>query len=173
MSYPVVASTATAAPKSFGQRAGALALLAGGLYVLGYNLPAVDGGYGSGSLADGDSATAWAWLVPGLVAVVTGGLGSIGLATAQRLAAEGARVALIDLEIGDSAAALAACREAGAPDALALACDVADETRVEAVCATVRERFGALDRAVQKRRVAAVYAVKKSKSENAFSLCHE
>ena len=35
------------------------------------------------------------------------------------------------------------------------------------------ERFGALDRAVQKRRVAAVYAVKKSKSENAFSLCHE
>ena len=35
------------------------------------------------------------------------------------------------------------------------------------------ERFAALDRAVQKRRVAAVYAVKKSKSENAFSLCHE
>ena len=35
------------------------------------------------------------------------------------------------------------------------------------------ERFGALDRAVQKRRMAAVYAVKKSKSENAFSLCHE
>ena len=77
--------------------------------------------------------------------LVTGGLGGIGLATAQRLAAEGARVALIDLEIGDSAAALAACREAGAPDALALACDVADEARVEAVCATVRKRFGALD----------------------------
>ena len=77
--------------------------------------------------------------------LVTGGLGGIGLATAQRLAAEGARVALIDLEIADSDAALAACREAGAPDALALACDVADEARVEAVCATVRERFGALD----------------------------
>ena len=77
--------------------------------------------------------------------LVTGGLGGIGLATAQRLAAEGARVALIDLDIGNSDAALAACREAGAPDALALACDVADEARVEAVCATVRERFGALD----------------------------
>jgi len=77
--------------------------------------------------------------------LVTGGLGGIGLATAQRLAAEGARVALVDLNVADSDAALAACREAGAPDALALACDVADEARVEAVCATVRERFGALD----------------------------
>ena len=77
--------------------------------------------------------------------LVTGGLGGIGLATAQRLAAEGAQVALVDLAIDDSAAALAACREAGAPDALVLACDVADEARVEAVCATVRERFGALD----------------------------
>lgn len=77
--------------------------------------------------------------------LVTGGLGGIGLATAQRLAAEGARVALVDLNVADSATALAACREAGAPDALALACDVADEARVEAVCATVRERFGALD----------------------------
>ncbi len=35
------------------------------------------------------------------------------------------------------------------------------------------ERFGAFDRTVQKRRVAAVHTVKKSKSENAFSLCHE
>ena len=78
-------------------------------------------------------------------ALVTGGLGGIGLATARRLAAEGARVALVDLDVTDSAAALAACREAGAPDACALACDVADEARVEAVCAAVRERFGALD----------------------------
>ena len=78
-------------------------------------------------------------------ALVTGGLGGIGLATARRLAAEGARVALVDLDVPDSAVALAACREAGAPDAFALACDVADEARVEAVCAAVRQRFGALD----------------------------
>ena len=35
------------------------------------------------------------------------------------------------------------------------------------------ERFGALGRAVQKRRVTAVHTVKKAKRQNAFSLCHE
>ena len=36
--------------------------------------------------------------------LVTGGLGGIGLATAQRLAAEGAQLAFVDLAIDDSAA---------------------------------------------------------------------
>jgi NAD(P)-dependent dehydrogenase (short-subunit alcohol dehydrogenase family) len=79
----------------------------------------------------------------GKVAIVTGGLGGIGLAAAKRLAGEGAVVALVDRarseEIADSLQAL------GAPDATSLALDVSDEAAVRAACESVAERFGALN----------------------------
>lgn len=79
----------------------------------------------------------------GQVALVTGAAGGIGLATAQRLAAEGARVALVDLQPPALARARAAL-PAGS-EALEQVCDVSREDQVQACVQQVLERFGALD----------------------------
>jgi NAD(P)-dependent dehydrogenase (short-subunit alcohol dehydrogenase family) len=69
------------------------------------------------------------------VAVVTGGASGIGLATCERLGADGLIVAALDLEPG------------GAVDvaALALRCDVTSEADVANAMAAVAERFGGID----------------------------
>jgi 3-oxoacyl-[acyl-carrier protein] reductase len=65
---------------------------------------------------------------------VTGAASGIGLATARRFAAEGARVASLDL------------REPQAqPGGIAVACDVADASSVERAVADVKEAFGKID----------------------------
>ena len=74
------------------------------------------------------------------VAVVTGGASGIGLATARRFAAEGARVMIGDIE-GDRAAEVAA--ELGAQVA-SRPCDVRSESDVEDLFADASERFGGL-----------------------------
>lgn len=80
------------------------------------------------------------------VAIVTGAASGIGLAVAARLAEEGARVAVADL---DAAKAEAAARRIGAAgEAIGLRCDVAVEAEVEQACARAVERFGRLDIAV-------------------------
>lgn len=77
------------------------------------------------------------------VAVVTGGAGAIGLATAKALADQGAEVALLDL---DGARAAEAARAAGGRGgALGLACDVTDAESVAAAFAAVAEAFGGVD----------------------------
>ena len=75
------------------------------------------------------------------VAIVTGAADGIGWATAQRLAADGWRVALLDLR-AEGAEARAA--ELGAPH-LGLACDVTDAASVEAAVAAVAARYGRID----------------------------
>jgi NAD(P)-dependent dehydrogenase (short-subunit alcohol dehydrogenase family) len=76
----------------------------------------------------------------GKVLFATGGGSGIAEATARRFAMEGGRVAVVDLN-EEKAAAVAR----DLPDAIGLACDVADEESVrEAVAATVRA-FGAID----------------------------
>ncbi len=80
------------------------------------------------------------------VAIVTGGGKGIGAVTAERLAAEGANLALVGR---DSSAldAHAALLDSKYPDrsTLALRCDVTDEADVEAMITAVIESFGRLD----------------------------
>jgi NAD(P)-dependent dehydrogenase (short-subunit alcohol dehydrogenase family) len=77
----------------------------------------------------------------GKVAVVTGGASGIGLATARRFAAEGARVVIGDLDTEGVATAQRAIGEAAA----GVRCDVRVEAEVEALIAAAVERFGGID----------------------------
>jgi 3-oxoacyl-[acyl-carrier protein] reductase/2-deoxy-D-gluconate 3-dehydrogenase len=76
----------------------------------------------------------------GRVAFITGAAGGIGSAMAQAFAANGASVAVVDIN-GDGAEAVAA----GLPDALALRMDVRDTPQIEAAVAAVMAKWGRLD----------------------------
>jgi 3-oxoacyl-[acyl-carrier protein] reductase len=74
-------------------------------------------------------------------ALVTGAARGIGLAIASRLAADGARVALLDL---DGAAADAAAKKVGG-GAMAIAADVTKASEVDAAVDRVVDAWGRLD----------------------------
>jgi NAD(P)-dependent dehydrogenase (short-subunit alcohol dehydrogenase family) len=78
----------------------------------------------------------------GRVALITGGAGSIGAATARALVDAGARVVLADQ---DAAALTAAVAELGDEHAAGRAGDVTDSEYVRASVALAVERFGGLD----------------------------
>ena len=76
----------------------------------------------------------------GRVAAVTGGGSGIGRAICLRLAAEGARVAVLDLDLGGAQATVDA-----AGNGIAVAADVSDSGAVDSAIAEVEARLGPLD----------------------------
>jgi NAD(P)-dependent dehydrogenase (short-subunit alcohol dehydrogenase family) len=76
-----------------------------------------------------------------LKAIVTGGASGLGLAVARRVVAEGGRVALLDVQEGAGAAAVA---ELGAA-ATFVKCDVTDEAGVNAAVAAAHAALGGLN----------------------------
>jgi NAD(P)-dependent dehydrogenase (short-subunit alcohol dehydrogenase family) len=78
------------------------------------------------------------------VVLVTGAASGIGRATAERLAAEGARLLLADLQGPALEQTAKQVREAGA-DAHAVLCDVADPAAVQSCVAEAIARYASLD----------------------------
>lgn len=80
----------------------------------------------------------------GRVALVTGATSGIGRATAQRFAAEGARVALIGRDAGTLAEVARQVRDAGG-EALEVSADVTSESHARRAVEESVEKFGGLD----------------------------
>lgn len=76
--------------------------------------------------------------------MVTGAARGIGAATARRFAAEGAQVAVTDLDPQEAEKTVAGIREQGGA-ARAFTCDVGSRESVEAAVAAAVEEFGRLD----------------------------
>ena len=78
------------------------------------------------------------------VAIVTGGAGGIGFATASRLSSEGACVVIADIN-PKASDRIAELKRTGAADAIALVCNVADEENIQLTVDETIKRFGKLD----------------------------
>jgi len=74
-------------------------------------------------------------------AIVTGGGGGIGGATARRLAAEGAHVAVFDMNLAAAEQVAAGIRAAGG-QAAAFQCDITDRAQVDAAVAATQAQLG-------------------------------
>lgn len=81
--------------------------------------------------------------VAGKVALVTGSASGIGRVTAETLAREGARIALVDLDLAGAERVAESIRAEGG-EALALRADVSLEAEIRAAIAQTVDRFGAL-----------------------------
>ena len=80
----------------------------------------------------------------GKTVIVTGGGGGIGGATCRRFAQEGARVAILDLNLDAAETVAAAIRGAGG-QAHALHCDITQRASVDAAVAATEAHFGPVD----------------------------
>ncbi len=76
--------------------------------------------------------------------IVTGGGGGIGSATSRRFAAEGAKVAVYDMNLATAEKVAADIRAAGG-QAAAFQCDITNRVQVEAAVAATQVQFGPVD----------------------------
>ena len=90
----------------------------------------------------------------GLVALVTGGASGIGAAIAARLQADGARVAVLDLNA-----------DAAPEGQLGVVCDVSDDASVQAAVARVAEELGGLDLVINNAGIGAAGTVADNSDE--------
>ncbi|MGV0814136.1 SDR family oxidoreductase [Mycolicibacterium boenickei] len=81
----------------------------------------------------------------GAATVVVGGGRGMGFATAQCLAEDGARIAIVGRSRDALDAAAAELNRLGSPEAVAIVADTADSSQVEQVFAEVGERWGELN----------------------------
>src|SRR5947209_4590441 len=79
------------------------------------------------------------------VAIVTGGASGIGYAIAHRFAAEGARVAILDLDQAGCDRSAREIVQSTGGDVLAIRADVTDESDVQAAIDATVNRYGAID----------------------------
>ena len=86
------------------------------------------------------------------VCVITGGAGSLGLASARLFLAEGAKVMLVDLGEADLERSV---RDLASPNVDAVASDVSDATATRAYIERTVSRFGPIDASVVTAAVAA------------------
>ena len=89
----------------------------------------------------------------GRVAMVTGGAGGIGRATALALASAGARLAVVDLDESACAPVVAEIAARGGA-AAAFSADVANEDSVEALFEAIARREGRVDIVVNNAGIA-------------------
>jgi 2-keto-3-deoxy-L-fuconate dehydrogenase len=82
----------------------------------------------------------------GLAAIVTGGAGGIGAATAALLAARGARVAIVDRDLADADTAAF----------LGVRCDITSASDVDAAIAEVAAELGGIDIVINNAGIGAV-----------------
>jgi len=80
----------------------------------------------------------------GKTVIVTGGAGGIGGATCRRFAAEGAKVAVFDMNL-DAAEKVAAGIRAAGGQAAAFKCDITDRAAVDAAVAATEAQLGPVD----------------------------
>ncbi|QIL82802.1 2-hydroxycyclohexanecarboxyl-CoA dehydrogenase [Diaphorobacter sp. HDW4A] len=80
----------------------------------------------------------------GKTIIVTGGGGGIGGATCERLAQEGANVAVLDRDLSAAQKTLERLRPSGGKG-VALACDITDRAAVDAALQVVEKQLGPID----------------------------
>jgi NAD(P)-dependent dehydrogenase (short-subunit alcohol dehydrogenase family) len=90
-----------------------------------------------------------------LRAIVTGGGSGIGLATARMLAAGGAQVCCLDLDLGGCAAPL-----------VGIACDVSDDATVKSAVAQAAAQMGGIDIVVNNAGVGALGSLAETSDED-------
>lgn len=91
-----------------------------------------------------ERGTAGAGRLEGRVVILTGAAGGIGRVYARRLAREGARLALVDLDIGGVADLAAECRALGA-EAIDLVADLSDPAAARRAVDETAARLGGID----------------------------
>ena len=79
------------------------------------------------------------------VAIVTGGGRGIGKAIAARLARDGMKVALADINLENAQASAQEIAQQYGAEAMAVQCDVSKEDSVKAAVQAVLDRFGTVD----------------------------